>query len=112
MTGVPDPSAPALRRGFGVYGATVSALGAILVCALVVSGGPLPLDDWHFWLMAGLVLVLELVPIDVPRRDGADRVAISTAFAFAMLLQFGLLPAVLSYAAASAIADAHARLSL
>jgi diguanylate cyclase (GGDEF)-like protein len=112
MTGVPDPSAPALRRGFGVYGATVSALGALLVCALVVAGGPLPLDDWHFWLMAALVLVVELIPIDVPRRDGADRVAISTAFAFAMLLQFGLLPAVLSYAAASAVADAHARLSL
>ena len=51
------------------------------------------------------MLVGELMPIDVPRRDGADRVAISTAFAFAVLLQFGLMPAVLAYAAASAIAD-------
>ena len=114
MTGVPirTAPAPATRRGFGAYGAVVSGLGAILLCALAVSGEPLPLGDWRFWLMGALVLVGELMPIDVPRRDGADRVAISTAFAFAMLLQFGLLPAVLAYAAASAIADVNSRLPL
>jgi len=113
VTGDPPDRTPApRRRGFGAYGAIVSALGAVLVCALFVAGEPLPLGDWRFWLMAALVLVGELMPIDVPRRDGADRVAISTAFAFAMLLEFGLLPAVLAYAAASAIADVHARLSL
>jgi len=102
VTGDLPDSTPALRRrGFGAYGAIVSALGAVLVCALFVAGEPLPLGDWRFWLMAALVLVGELMPIDVPRRDGADRVAISTAFAFAMLLEFGLLPAVLAYAAAS-----------
>jgi diguanylate cyclase (GGDEF)-like protein len=111
MNGVPVQAAPATRRGFGAYGAAISGLGALLLCGLAVSGEPLPLDDWRFWLMAALVLVGELLPIDVPRRDGADRVAISTAFAFAMLLQFGLLPAVLAYAAASAIADVHGRLS-
>jgi diguanylate cyclase (GGDEF)-like protein len=100
------------RRGFGAYGATVSALGAAVLCALALAGESLPLGDWRFWLMAALVLVGELMPIDVPRRDGADRVAISTAFAFAMLLEFGLLPAALAYAAASVIADVHARLSL
>ena len=109
MTGVPDPAA---RRGFGAYGATVSGFGLALLCALAVTGEPLPLGDWRFWLMAGLVLVGELMPIDVPRRDGADRIAISTAFAFALMLEFGLLPAVLAYAVASIIADAHARLSL
>jgi diguanylate cyclase (GGDEF)-like protein len=114
VTGVPirTAPAPAIRRGFGAYGAVVSGLGAILLCALAVTGDPIPLGDWRFWLMGALVLVGELMPIDVPRRDGADRVAISTAFAFAMLLQFGLLPAVLAYAAASAIADVNARLSL
>src|SRR5215208_4200146 len=111
MTSVPDPSAPAVRRGFAVYGVVVSGLGAMLVCALAVTAEPLPFADWRFWLMAGLVLVGELMPIDVPRRHGADRVAISTAFAFAMLLHFGLLPAVLAYAAASAIADSYERLS-
>ena len=103
MTGVPIRTPPP-RRSAGASVRTapsVSGLGAILLCALAVTGEPLPLGDWRFWLMGALVLVGELMPIDVPRRDGADRVAISTAFAFAMLLQFGLLPAVLAYAAAS-----------
>jgi len=111
VSGVSTDTAPALRRGFGAYGATVSGLGALLLCALAVTGESLPLDDWRFWLMGALLLVGELMPIDVPRRDGADRVAISTAFAFALLLEFGLLAAVLAYAAASVIADVHARLS-
>ena len=111
MTGVSTDTAPASRRGFGAYGATVSGLGALLLCALAVTGESLPLGDWRFWLMGALLLVGELMPIDVPRRDGADRVAISTAFAFALLLEFGLLAAVLAYAAASVIADVHARLS-
>src|SRR6185436_16991403 len=92
-------------------GATVSGLGALLLCALAVTGESIPLGDWRFWLMGALLLVGELMPIDVPRRDGADRVAISTAFAFALLLEFGLLAAVLAYAGASVIADVHARLS-
>ena len=114
MTGVPS-AGPRPRPSAGASARTapsVSGLGAILLCALAVSGEPLPLGDWRFWLMGALVLVGELMPIDVPRRDGADRVAISTAFAFAMLLEFGLLPAVVAYAAASAIADVHARLPL
>ena len=111
MTGVSTDTAPASRRGFGAYGATVSGLGALLLCALAVTGESLPLGDWRFWLMGALLLVGELMPIDVPRRDGADRVAISTAFAFALLLEFGLLAAVLAYAAATVIADVHARLS-
>ena len=111
MSGVSTDTAPASRRGFSAYGATVSGLGALLLCALAVTGESLPLGDWRFWLMGALVLVGELMPIDVPRRDGADRVAISTAFAFAVLLEFGLLPAVVAYGAASAIADVHARLS-
>jgi diguanylate cyclase (GGDEF)-like protein len=111
VTGVSIGRASAWRRGFPAYGAIVSGLGALLLCALAVTGDPLPLGDWRFWLMGALVLVGELMPIDVPRRDGADRVAISTAFAFAVLLEFGLLPAVLAYGAASAIADVHVRLS-
>ena len=85
--------------------------GALVATALIVTGETVPVGDWRFWLMALLVLAGELIPIDVPRRDGVDRVAISTAFAFAILLLFGLLPAVVAYAAASAIADVRARLS-
>jgi diguanylate cyclase (GGDEF)-like protein len=100
-----------IRGGFRAYGTAVSVVGAALACALIATGESAPAGDWRYWLMAGLVLVGELIPIDVPRRDGADRVAISTAFAFAILLQFGLLPALAAYAVASAIADAVARLA-
>ena len=92
MTGVPTTTtAPApSRRGFGAYGVMISALGAAVVCVLAVTSGGLPLGDWRFWLMAALVLVGELMPIDVPRRDGADRVALSTAFALGVLREFGI----------------------
>ena len=45
-----------------------------------------------------------------PRRRGPGRRSRPRS-RFAMLLEFGLLPAVLAYAAASVIADVHARLS-
>jgi diguanylate cyclase (GGDEF)-like protein len=111
MTGVPIPISRIPRLAFPAYGWAVSVAGAALAVSLVIAGGSVPAGDWRFWLMAGLVLVGELMPIDVPRRDGADRVAISTAFAFALLLQFGLLPAVVTYAVASAVADVLARLA-
>src|SRR5436190_4163865 len=62
-------------------------------------------------LFAVLVLVGELLPIEVPRRYTPDRMTISTAFAFAILLQFGPLPAIAVYAVASAVADVVARSS-
>ena len=109
--GVPDFLRRAARGGFEAYGAGVSIAGALVATALIVTGESVPVGDWRFWLVALLVLAGELIPIDVPRRDGVDRVAISTAFAFAILLLFGLLPAIVAYAAASALADVRARLS-
>ena len=70
---------------------------------------------WHlgapgrFWLLALFVLAGEFLPIPVPRRHGLDKVAVSTAFAFAALLCAGVLAACVVYAAASAIADLSAR---
>src|SRR6476620_11994140 len=101
----------ASRGRFDTYGWAVSVVGVALVAALIATGETIPAGDWRYWLMALLVLAGELIPIDVPRRDGFDRVAISTAFAFAVLLEFGLLPAVVAYAAASMIADVRAGLS-
>src|SRR4051794_3697221 len=97
--------------GFNAYAQAVSLLGVVACALLAVEGAPVPTGDALYWLLAALVLAGELLPIDVPRRGGFDRVTVSTAFAFAILLLFGLLPAVLAYAAASAIADAVARLS-
>ena len=98
-------------RGFRAYTGTVSVLGVLACVLLTIGGSGVPSDDWRYWLFAALVLAGELAPIDVPRRGGFDRVTVSTAFAFAILLIFGLLPAVVAYAAASAVADAVARVS-
>jgi diguanylate cyclase (GGDEF)-like protein len=90
---------------------SVIAAGAS-VAALALRAG------WHvaaptrFWLLALFVLAGELLPIPVPRRRGLDKVAVSTAFAFAVLLCVGALPACAVYAAASAIADLSARMAL
>jgi diguanylate cyclase (GGDEF)-like protein len=111
VNGVLIPIRRTARSGFAVYAGVVSAAGVALVAGLAVSGESLPVGDWRLWLMAALVLVGELMPIDVPRRDGFDRVTISTAFAVAILIMYGLLPAVLAYAAASAAADGLSRLS-
>jgi diguanylate cyclase (GGDEF)-like protein len=68
-------------------------------------------DGWHvhapgqFLLLALFVLGGELLPIPVPRHDGLETVTISTAFAFALLLTAGPLPACAVYALASVIAD-------
>jgi diguanylate cyclase (GGDEF)-like protein len=88
-----------------------AGLGPFAHAGLTGTAG-LPLGDWRFWLFAGLVLVGELLPIDVPRRQGHDRVTTSTAFGFAILLLFGTFPSVCAYAAASVIADAAARLGV
>jgi diguanylate cyclase (GGDEF)-like protein len=58
-----------------------------------------------FWLLAALVVAGELLPIPVPRRHGLAKVTISTAFAFAILLRFGVVPAALIYVASVLLAD-------
>jgi diguanylate cyclase (GGDEF)-like protein len=82
-----------------------------MVVVLAVLARGLSLGDPRLWLLAALALVLELLPIDVARRSGLDRVTTSSAFAFAILLLFGPFAAVLAYASASLIADAIARLA-
>ena len=47
----------------------------------------------------------------MPRRRGLTRVTISAAFAFAILLRFGLAPAVLIYVSSSVVADLAGRVS-
>jgi len=103
-------SARRSARLFVAYAAVVSLAG-LAVTVKLAAGGDVPVDDWRYWLFAGLILVGELMPVDVPRRDGRDRVTISGAFAFAMLLIFGVLPALLAYAGASIIADLVGRIS-
>lgn len=70
---------------------------------------------WHvaapvrFSVLAMSVLAGELLPIHVPRRNGLDKVTISTTFAFAVMVSVGVLPACIVYAGASVIADLYER---
>src|SRR3954465_2105813 len=83
-----------------VAGATavVAVAGARAVFALPADG--------TLWVLAGLVVAGELLPIHVPRRAGNDWLTVSSAFGVAVLLAFGLWAAIVVYALASAIGDA------
>jgi diguanylate cyclase (GGDEF)-like protein len=52
-----------------------------------------------------LVVLGELIPIKVARRDGEEHITVSTTFAFALLLSSGAAASVLSLALASLMAD-------
>ncbi|MEA2273783.1 MAG: hypothetical protein QOI98_2491, partial [Solirubrobacteraceae bacterium] len=67
----------------------------------------LAIHHTEFWVFAAFVVLGELVPIRVPGRAG--ELAISTTFTFALLLTFGLGPAVAVQAAASLVADVASR---
>ncbi|MFN2616033.1 MAG: putative bifunctional diguanylate cyclase/phosphodiesterase [Thermoleophilaceae bacterium] len=86
------------------------ALG-ISAAAAAASAIALPRADWggswtggRFWLLAACLLAGELLPIQLPHRGARDSVALSTAFAFALLLSTGVAPALVAYASAALIA--------
>ncbi len=94
---------PVLRA----YVVVVATVGLVLVAALARTGG------WRtaveapaaYWLLAGLLVASELVPVAVPGRGGSHLVTISVIFGFAVLLGWGTAAAVLTYAAGAALAE-------
>jgi hypothetical protein len=100
-----------MSGAFRAYAATVTLAGAATLAVLGVNGAE-TLVDWRMLVLGGIVLVGELLPIDVPRREGLDRVTTSSAFALAALLLVGPFAAAVALAAASIVADASARLPL
>src|SRR5919198_2013355 len=95
-----------------VYVAATSAAGLSLVVLLAARGGlrAAATAPTAYWLLAGLLLASELKPITIPNRDGSYSFTISTTFAVALLLGWGLGAAVGGYALASVVGDlAHAR---
>src|SRR4051794_29232665 len=110
-SGALEPQAGRVPRTFGIYAAAVVAAGtaALIAFGSIAGVGGDCFGSATFWLLAAFVLVGELLPVPVPRRHGLDRVPISTAFTFAILLMFGVVPALVVYAAASIIADGPQR---
>jgi diguanylate cyclase (GGDEF)-like protein len=62
-----------------------------------------------FWVLAGGVLLGEMLPLKIPRRGSDEEITLSTSFSLALLIAGGLGPAVVAQAAASVIQDLHAR---
>ena len=85
-----------------------AAVLAVLAAALLADEPLLPLTP-EFGLLAAFVLLGELLPIHVERRHSYDRITVSTAFAFAILLMYGVGAAMLVYGITSIVADALQR---
>ncbi len=58
-----------------------------------------------FILLTAFAVIGELMPIPVPHRHGLAKVTISTTFAFAILLRFGVAPATAIYVGSLVVAD-------
>jgi diguanylate cyclase (GGDEF)-like protein len=117
VPGIPAPRErawsrrPAVPRSFVTY-SLLTALAAALLLGVLAWQLRWSVDNTAlFWLLSGFVLAGELLPIPVPRRNGLAKVTISTAFAFAILLRFGLAPATVVYVVSVVIADALERVA-
>ena len=90
-----------IAAGFGVFG------------VLALTNAPLwehrsPLE---LWVLAGLVIAGEMLPIRYSRNGEMSEVVTSTTFSFALLLSWGIAPALLAQVTASLVADLARRKS-
>lgn len=94
---------PAVRS----YVAAIAVVGFALLAFIIVQSGlrGIATAPNKFWLFTFFVIVGELFPITVPRRDEVEEITTSTTFAFALLLGVGAGSAVVALALASAVAD-------
>jgi signal transduction histidine kinase len=94
-------------RSIRVYFGAVILSGIVIVAVADVRGASaLPSTSGVFWLIAWLLGVAELFPILVPRRHRqVDEITVSTSFAFALVIGFGLASAIVVLAIASIVAD-------
>ena len=99
----------AVPRAFGAYVLPVVAAASLAAATAAEAAGVVLPHDPALWVLALLVLGGELLPIHVPRRAGNDWLTISSPFGVAVLLAYGLWPAIVVYALASAIGDAAFR---
>jgi diguanylate cyclase (GGDEF)-like protein len=99
------------RLPFVVMMALISGCGAVVLAYLVLSTGLRPIVDAgpSLWVLMAFGLFGELVPLTIARGDEENELSTSSAFVFAILLVWGLMPAALLYALASVGRDINKR---
>ena len=94
-----------IRRRISVatrFAVGVAVLGFALLFWIGVSGrvGNLRASAGQFWILVAFVVLGELLPIKLPRRDEDEEISTGTTFAFALLISAGTAGAVLALALA------------
>jgi len=120
---------PARRFGLGSSGNSLRnvvprdrAAGFVTYVCVIVLGGTaivaLNLDDldamvryepFTFWLLAGLALLIDVLPFAAPGRRADLSIFPSISFSFAVLLGWGLVPAILVQTGAVVVSSIRLR---
>jgi len=83
------------------------------VAAAALSGqlnlGYIGAHGYTFAVLAAGVMMGEMLPVKIPRRDSDGEIVLSTSFSMALLLAGGLGPAIVAQGAASLVQDTVAR---
>jgi diguanylate cyclase (GGDEF)-like protein len=88
-----------------VAAVSLGGLGVVIASALTNEVANATYALSQFMLFAAFLVVGELVPVKIPRRDEDEEVTTSGTFAYAMVLSFGVPAAVLVHAVATLAAD-------
>jgi diguanylate cyclase (GGDEF)-like protein len=88
------------------YATVVSMVGFALLFFIAASGkvGNSGAAIGEFWLLVGFVVLGEMLPIKLPRRNVDEEISMATTFAFALLISAGTAAAVLALALAELLA--------
>ncbi|MBI5105804.1 MAG: EAL domain-containing protein [Solirubrobacterales bacterium] len=101
--------APAWKLSAYVWAVCLAGSAALLVLLLAGHGQLVAHAAVPSAALAALAVLGEFVPIRVFRRDAEGEITLSTAFAFAVLLDAGPLAATVALLAAGVAADLHLR---
>ncbi|MGO9750105.1 MAG: putative bifunctional diguanylate cyclase/phosphodiesterase [Solirubrobacteraceae bacterium] len=90
-----------------LYCDAVFAAGCVIAAlfARTTSLGYISTSKVAFAVLAGGVLLGEMLPVKIPRRGGDEEITSSSAFSLALLLAGGLAPALIAQCTASLIQD-------
>ena len=102
-----------LANSSGRFIALVIVLGLAVLVVLALTTEPFRehVSSLELWVLAALVIAGEMLPIRYSRNGEMSEVVTSTTFSFALLLSWGVVPALLAQVMGSLIADLARRKS-